>query len=65
MDNDKSGTIDFKEYKMVRFIIEGNSNMREIKQDFADLASYNSSISIKQFIMLFKEYFEDCVQILS
>lgn len=31
MDSDKSGSIDFKEYKMARFIIEGNSNMKEIK----------------------------------
>jgi len=37
MDQDDSGVIDFKEYKRVRFIIEGTANLNQIKKDYAEM----------------------------
>jgi len=43
LDLDNSGSIDFNEYKLTRFLIEGNTKMKQLKIDFFKLNGSNKA----------------------
>eukprot|EP00801_Mesodinium_rubrum_P005363 Mrub_05366.p1 GENE.Mrub_05366~~Mrub_05366.p1 ORF type:complete len:350 (+),score=60.20 Mrub_05366:34-1050(+) len=60
MDVDKSGALDFKEYKKIRFLLDNVTSAKLLKSEFQQMDLNNKGcISKHNFISLFKVYFED------
>lgn len=65
MDGDNSGYVDFREYKMYRFLVDGVTNSYQLKREFMQLDFSNSGkISKSAFLDLFTIYFNDAINIL-
>jgi len=56
MDSDFSGFIDFKEYKITRFLIDGVANINLLKKEFCELDNTGrGKVYYKNFVSLFKK----------